>query len=115
MTSLNARQASETYAFAASPAVCPVRRLEDWLTNAVECYAADNGDGWSRAYQLGREYTAEGQAIGDEAFDMPAEDRDDWIEGQTYAFDESARYLIGCAADLRVAELVREDALRVTA
>ena len=101
--------ATATYSFTASPTRSPVRRASDRLDNAFECYAQDHCDG---DYLNAREYRDEGLTIGDEAFDMPAEDRDDWIEMQTYRFPESARYLISCAADFRVTELVRDEARR---
>lgn len=76
------------------------------LDNAYDCYAQDHGDGFNQpAWMEAYEYREEGYRLGEEAYDMPAEDRDEWIEGQTYAFSESARYLIGCAADFRLAEL----------
>lgn len=85
-----------------------IRSLADKLDNAFQCFASDNGDGFAaRDWQGAYEYREEGYRLGEEAYDMPAEDRADWIEAQTYAFDESARYLIGCAADYRLAEMVK--------
>lgn len=86
------------------------RKAADRLDNAYDCYAKDMGDGFNQpAWMEAYEYREEGYCLGEEAHDMPAEDRDDWIEGETYAFPESARYLIGCAADFRLAELAKAD------
>jgi hypothetical protein len=76
------------------------------LDDAHQAYAHDNGDGfrdhdWRGAY----DYREEGYRLGEEAFDRPAEDRNDHVEVGSYAFPESARYLIAVAADFRMAEL----------
>lgn len=87
-------------------ATADTRTAADKLDNAFQCYANENGDGFSAPdYRGAYDYREEGYRLGEEAADMASEDRDDWIEAQTYAFPESARYLIGCAADFRVIEL----------
>ena len=81
------------------------------VDDAFQAYANENGDGFSAPnYRGAYDYREEGYRLGEEAHDLPAEDRDDFIEAQTYAFPESARYLIGCAADYRLAELVKAEA-----
>lgn len=90
-------------------ALTPRQAAADKLDAAYASYAHDQSDGfgsfdWQGAY----DYREEGYRLGEEAADMPAEDRADWIDGETYRFDESARYLIACAADFRVEELEAE-------
>ena len=89
----------------------PMRTAYEKMVEAKADYAHANGDGFGDYDWTGaNDYAAEGYALAEAAFDMPAEDRDDWIDGQTYAFPGSARYLIACAADYRLAELVAADA-----
>lgn len=77
------------------------------LDNAYDCYAKDHGDGFNQpAWMEAYEYREEGYRLGEEAYDMPADLRDAWVEVETDKHSESARYLIGCAADFRLAELV---------
>lgn len=76
------------------------------LNDACTDYAMTHGDGFAgRDWRGADDYCAEGYRLGEEAHDMPAEDRDDWIDLQTFSFPASARYLIACAADYRLAEL----------
>lgn len=79
-------------------------RKYDKMQDAFAAYASENDS------LTANDYAAEGYELGEAAFDMPAEDRDDWIDGQTYAFPGSARYLVAVAADYRLAELVAADA-----
>ena len=66
---------------------------------------------YAREDRIGAEgYCAEGYELAEAAFDMPADDRDDFIDAQSYAFPESARYLVAVSADYRLAELVAADA-----
>lgn len=76
------------------------------LDNAYDCYAKDHGDGfnqpaWMEAYDL-RE---EGYDLAEKAYTMPADLRDAWVEAETDKHPESARYLVSCAVDFRLAEL----------
>jgi hypothetical protein len=81
------------------------------LQDAMAEYARENGDGFSGRDWVGaNDYCEEGFRLGEQAHDMPAEDRDDWIESQTYAFPAGDRYLIAVAADYRLAEMVAADA-----
>lgn len=81
------------------------------LESARADYAREGGDGFGDYDWTGaNDYAAEGYALAEAALDMPAEDRDDWIDGQTYAFPGSARYLVAVAADYRLAELVAANA-----
>ena len=77
-------------------------RKYDKMADALADYAREDRIG-------AEDYAAEGYQLAEEAFDLPAEDRDDFIEAQTYAFPESVRYLVGCAADYRLSELVARD------
>lgn len=89
-----------------------IRAKSDKLDDAFQSYANENGDGFSAPdFRGAYDYREEGYRLGEEAADMASEDRDDWIEAQTYAFPESARYLIACAADFRLAELENKAAL----
>lgn len=82
-------------------------KMEDARRSYAETWAEDYGSlDWANA----NEYRDEGYALAEQAFDMPEEDREDWLEGQFYAFPESARYLIAVSADYRLLELVAEDA-----
>lgn len=97
----------------ASRQTTPTRTAAEKLDGAFQDYANQNGDGFSAPDFRGAfDYREEGYRLGEEAFDMAAEDRADWIDGETYAFPESARYLIGCAADFRLAEIVACDLLQ---
>ena len=81
------------------------------LDDAFQTYANENGDGFSQPdFRGAYDYREEGYRLGEEAHDLPAEDRDDFIDAQTYAFPGSARYLVAVAADYRLAELVAADA-----
>lgn len=76
------------------------------LIDAYQAFARENGDGFSsRDYDGATGYREEGYRLGEEAADLCEEDRDEWIEGESYAFPESARYLVAVAADYRLAEL----------
>lgn len=75
----------------------------DKMQDALADYASEDRIG-------AEDYCAEGYRLGEEAHDMPAEDRDDWIDAQAYAFPASAQYLVAVAADYRLAELVRAEA-----
>lgn len=80
------------------------------LQDAMAEYAIENGDGfYCRDWVGANDYCEEGYRLGEQAHDMPAEDRDDWIEAQTYAFPAGDRYLIAVAADYRLAELVADE------
>ena len=83
--------------------------IQTQLDNALTEYASENGDGfycrdWVGAY----EYQDEGFAMAEQAFAMPEEDREDWLEEQREAFPQSARYLMAVASSYRLAELVEE-------
>jgi len=88
-----------------------LRKAWDKMEDAVEGYVFDNG---SDSRHQANEYRDEGYVLAEAAFDMPEEDREDWLEGQFYAFPETARYLIAVSADYRLIELVAEDAKRLT-
>lgn len=75
----------------------------DRMQDALADYARENDS------QTANDYCAEGYQLAEEAFDLPAEDRDDWIDTQAYAFPANARYLIAVSADYRLAELVARD------
>ena len=83
------------------------RKISDRLDDALEGYVYDNG---SDSRHQADEYREEGYALAEAAFDMPEEDREDWIDGETFAFPANARYLIAWAASYRLAELVARDA-----
>jgi hypothetical protein len=91
------------------------RKAHDRLQNAFECFASESAGSGHRDYQLAREYREEGYRLGEEAAEMPEEDRDDWLDEQVYAFDESARDLIWAAARATLADLCAEDAVRARA
>jgi len=79
------------------------------LDEALREFAGENGDGfycrdWVGAY----EYQDEGFAMAEQAFAMPEEDREDWLEEQREAFPQSARYLMAVASAYRLAEMVEE-------
>ena len=78
-------------------------RKYDKLADALADYARENDS------RTADDYRAEGYELAEAAFDMPAEDRDDFIDAQSYAFPASAQYLVAVAADYRLFELVRED------
>ena len=82
------------------------RKISDRLDDALEGYVYDNG---SDSRHQANEYRDDGFSLAEEAFDLPAEDRDDFIDAQSYAFPESAQYLVAVAADYRLAELVARD------
>lgn len=91
------------------PSPTPRQAAAAKLDAAYASYAHDQSDGfgsfdWQGAY----DYREEGYRLGEEAADMPAEDRAEWIDGETHRFEASARYLIACAADFRVEELAPE-------
>ena len=77
------------------------------MEDAVEGYVFDNG---SDSRHQANEYRDEGYALAEQAFGMPEEDREDWIDGETFAFPANARYLIAWAAEYRLLELVAEEA-----
>lgn len=83
------------------------RTAADKLDNAFQCYANENGDGFSAPdYRGAYDYREEGYRLGEEARSEAApEDRDAYIDTEVLAWPESARYLIACAADYRLAEL----------
>lgn len=51
----------------------------------------------------------EGYLIAAEAVTFPDDERADYIDEEAQTYPESARYLIGCAADYRLAEMVARD------
>ena len=83
-----------------------IRRLSEKLDDAFNAFATDNGDGFgSRDFQGAYEYREEGYELALEASLMPAALRDDHIEAGLDEFEESARHLIRCAVDYRLAEI----------
>jgi len=78
-------------------------RKYDKMVEALADYASENGN------LNAEDYCEEGYRLGEEAHDLPAEDREDWIDDQVYAFPESARYLVAVSASYRLAELTRDD------
>lgn len=81
------------------------------VDDAFQAYANEHGDGFAdRDYRGAYDYREEGYRLGEEAHDLPAEDRDDFIDAQSYAFPEGAQYLVAVAADYRLAELVKAEA-----
>lgn len=83
--------------------------LQATVASAVEEYARANGDGFHRPDWLGaNEYLVEGSVIGEEAFNLRADQREDYVEIHAQSYRASARYLISWAATLRIAELERE-------
>lgn len=95
-----------------------LRAKWDKLSDALHSYANDQaedfvGPDWHNA----NEYSAEGYAIGEEAFALPDDDndREDHVEAAIKSFPESARYLIAVAADYRMAELAKAPADRKAA
>jgi len=86
------------------------RAAADKLDNEYHFYARENGDGFSdHDYRGSYEYREEGYRLGEQAYDMPAEDREDWVDVETYAFPECARRLIWAAAEFRIAELAKAE------
>lgn len=82
----------------------------DRVTDAFTAYAREN-DNLSAS-----EYWDEGTALAESAFDHSAPDgRDTFIETALEDFPESARYLIACAADYRLAELAAAPERRAAA
>ena len=90
-------------------ATAEIARKYDTMADALADYARED--------RIGAEgYCAEGYELAEAAFDMPAEDRDDFIDAQSYAFPAGTRYLVGVSADYRLAELAASEvALRVAA
>ena len=85
-------------------------KLSDDLDDARHQYAAAQGEDYGKPdYANANEYRDEGFALGQDAFDLPEEDREDYIWTQVFAYPEHARYLVECAAEYRLFELVRED------
>ncbi len=85
-----------------------IRDLQRTVENARTEYAHENGDGFYQPDWRGaNEYQADGFAIGEKAFLVAEEDREDYIEDQANLFPSGARYLIAWAAELRIAELER--------
>lgn len=82
--------------------------LQATVSNAVEEYARANGDGFYQPDWLGaREYEDAGIAIGEEAFKLPEDEHDAYIEDAAEQHPASARYLVSWAATLRLAECER--------
>ena len=85
-------------------------KLSDDLDDARHDYAAAQGEDYGRPdYSNANEYRDEGFALGEEAFDMPEEDRAEHIRTEVYRWPDHARYLVECAAEYRLFELVREE------
>lgn len=85
-------------------------RLYDRLIDAEQTYAHDNSDGFTnRDWSGAKGYREEGYRLGKEAHDLPADDREDFIDDQAAAFPGSAQYLVAVAASYRLAELVARD------
>ena len=88
----------------------PMRTAYEKMVEAKAEYAHANGDGFGDYDWTGaNDYAAEGYSLAEAAIDMPAEDRDDWIETESYAFPASAQYLVAVAADYRLAELAQAE------
>lgn len=83
-----------------------IRKLADKLDNAFQTFAHDNGDGFSsHDWQGAYDYREEGYELAVEASLMPEVMQAAHIETEIEGFDESARYLIRCAVDYRLAEI----------
>lgn len=81
------------------------------VDDAFQAYANEHGDGFAdRDYRGAYDYREEGYRLGEEAHDLPEEDRDDFIDAQSYAYPGSAQWLVACAANYRLAELVKAEA-----
>ena len=85
-------------------------KLSDDLDDARHDFASANGEDYGKPdYANANEYRDEGFALGEEAFDLPEEDRADYIQTEVYRWPDHARFLVECAAEYRLFELARED------
>lgn len=90
-----------------------LRKLSDDLDDARHDFASANGEDYGKPdYSNANEYRDEGFALGQDAFDLPEEDREDYIWTQVFAYPDHARYLVECAAEYRLLQLVWDDARR---
>ena len=90
-----------------------LRKLSDDLDDARHDFASANREDYGEPdYPNANEYRDDGFALGEEAFDLPEEDRADYIQTEVYRWPDHARFLVECAADYRLLQLVWDDAKR---
>ena len=90
-----------------------LRKLSDDLDDARHDFASANGEDYGKPdYANANEYRDEGFALGEEAFDMPEDDRADYIQTEVHRWPDYARFLVECAADYRLLQLVWDEAKR---
>lgn len=88
-------------------------KLSDKLDDARHDFASAHGEDYGRPdYANANAYRDEGFALAEEAFDLPEEDRDDYIQTQVNSWPRYAQYLVERAAEYNLLQLVWEDKRR---